>query len=298
MVAFVLLTTLILTTGTPAADELMRQASSSFGDVKRGTFNFEISITPKGSATAEASTISLTGPFELVPGKPLPIAKINYTVSSGERSEKVVLLTTGDKAYSIVQGQAYELPASATKELRKATKQLSSGGEKSKQTGLTGLNLNFDRWLSNPQVGSGNEMDGTPTWRTRAAVDVVAALKDLTRSAQALGGVTGTKVPELSDSDIKQLKDSFKNARVVVYVGRYDRIVRLLDLTMDFVTPAGLAATTGGISGGRLNVRIGISRPNKPVDVKPPSDPLPFKALESLNQGGQTGTALDDGLGK
>lgn len=296
-----MLTTLILTTGTPAADELMRQASASFGDVERGTFNFEISITPKGSATAEASTISLTGPFELVPDKPLPIAKINYTVSSGERSEKVVLLTTGDKAYSIVQGQAYELPASATKELRKATKQLSSSGDKSaksKQAGLTGLNLNFDRWLNDPKVGSGNEIDGTPTWRTRAAVDVVAALKDLTASAQALGGVTGAKVPELSDSEIKQLKDSFKNARVVVYVGRYDRIVRLLDLTMDFTTPAGLAATTGGISGGRLNVRIGISRPNKPVDVKPPTDPLPFKALQSLNKGGQTGTALDDGLGR
>ncbi len=300
LIAFVVLVALILKTGTPAADDLMRQASTSFGDVERGTFNFELSITPKGSSSAEASKISLSGPFELISGKPLPLAKINYTVSSGERSQEVVLLTTGEKAYTIIQGQAYELPASATKDLRKATKQLSAddGESKPKQSGLTGLKLNFDRWLKNPEVGSGSEIDGTPTWRTSAAVDVVAALKDLSASAQALGGVTGAKVPELTEDDIDQLKSSFRNAKVIVYVGRYDRIVRLLDLTMDFTTPAEFAATTGGITGGRLNMRIGISRPNKPVEVKPPSDPLPYKALQSLSQGGSAGTALDDGLGK
>lgn len=300
LIAFAVLVVLILKTGTPTADDLMRQASTSFGDVERGTFSFEMAITPKGSATAEASKISLSGPFELIPGKPLPLAKINYTVSSGERSQEVVLLTTGEKAYTVIQGQAYELPASATKDLRKATKQLSSGDGKSKQkqSGLTGLKLNFDRWLKNPEVGSGTEIDGAPTWRTSAAVDVVAALKDLSASAQALGGVTGAKVPELTEDDIKELKSSFRNAKVIVYVGRYDRIVRLLDLTMDFTTPAEFASTTGGITGGRLNLRIGISRPNEPVGVKPPSDPLPFKALQSLGQGGSAGTALDDGLGK
>ncbi|MBI4896924.1 MAG: hypothetical protein HY827_00985 [Actinobacteria bacterium] len=301
LVAFAVLVALILNTGTPSAGDLMRQASTSFGDVERGTFNFKMSITPKGSATAETSTISLSGPFELIPGKPLPLAKINYTVTSGERSQEVVLLTTGEKAYTVIQGQAYELPASATKDLRKATKQLSSGDSgksKPKQNGLTGLKLNFDRWLENPRVGSGSEIDGTSTWRTSAAVDVVAALKDLSASAKALGGVTGAKVPELTEDDIKQLKSSFRNAKVIVYVGRYDRIVRLLDLTMDFTTPAEFASTTGGITGGRLNLRIGISRPNKPVNVKPPSSPLPFKALQSLGQGGSAGTALDDGLGK
>jgi hypothetical protein len=298
LAVFLVLTALIFTTGTPSPGDLMRQASASFGDVKRGTFSFEIAITPKGSATAEPSTIRLTGPFELLPGKPLPLAKINYTVSSAGRSQVVELLTTGDKAYTMIRGQAYELPASATRQLRKATTQLSSGGKQGQSAGLSGLKLNFDKWLVDPQVGAGAEIDGTPTWRTRAGVNVVSALKDLTASAQALGGVTGTKVPKLSLSDIKQLKDSFRNATVEVFVGRYDRIVRKLALTMDFTTPAQLATTTGGISGGRLNLTIGISKPNKPVNVKPPANPLPFKALQSLSQGGQSGTALDDGLGK
>lgn len=276
----------------------MRQASTSFGNVSRGDFSFEISITPKGSASAAASSIRLSGPFELLDGKPLPLAKIDYVVESGGRSQEVELLTTGGQAYTVVGGQAYELPAAAVKQLKEATKQLAAGDKKSKQSGLTGLKLNFDRWLVNPQVGSGAEIDGTPTWRTRAQVDVVAALKDLAASAKALGGVTGAKVPELTDSEIKQIKDSFRNAKVELFVGRYDRIVRKIDLSMDFNTPAGLSAAAGGIAGGRLRLRIGINNPNEPVQVSKPENPLPYKALQSLGEGGQAGTALDDGVGR
>lgn len=275
----------------------MKEATASFGQVNRGIFSFAITITPKGSTEAQPSTIKLTGPFEIVPGKPLPVAKITYTVSSGGRSQVTTLLTTGTKAYTIIQGQAYELPATATKELSAATKDLSKPGEKA---GLSGITLNFNKWLINPEVASGRTIDGTPTWQTSANVNIIAALTDLIGSANALGGITGQKVPALKKSELEQVKKGIKNARVVVYVGRYDRIVRLFDLTMDFTTPGNLTATTGGITGGRMNLRVGIAKPNQPVDVEPPNNPLPFKALQSLaqSQSSQTGTALDDGDGQ
>lgn len=302
VIAFVVLTALILATGTPSAGDLMKQASQSFGEVERGVFSFEISITPKGSESAEASSIKLAGPFELVSDKPLPEAQITYTITSGERSQTVNLVTTGDEAYTIVGGQAYELPDEAAKQLREATKQLSDDGNgkdgKSESTGLSGLNLNFDKWLIDPEVSDGGEVDGTAVWSTSAKVDVVAALQDLASSASALSGVTGSAVPKLSESEIKQLEDSFSNARVEVLVGKYDGIVRGIDLSMDFSTPAALSASTGGITGGKLNVKIGIEDPNQPVDVQAPTDPLPFKSLQSLTESGQSGTALDDGVGK
>lgn len=297
VLAFLILVALIVSTGTPSSAQLMKRAAGSFGDVSRGTFLFKISITPQGSASAAPSSISLTGPFEIVPGKPLPIAKITYTVSSGGRSNVVTLLTTGEKAYTVIKGQAYELPASSTKELKSATKDLNKPGE---GKGLTGINLHFDKWLINPKVAEGRDINGTATWRTTAGVDVVAALQDLTASAGTLGSITGSKVPALKASDAAQIKKGIKNASVVVYVGRYDRIIRLLDLTMDFSTPAGQTAAVGGVSGGRMNMVVGISNPNQPVNVKPPKNPLPYSALQSLvnSQASQTGTALDDGLGQ
>ncbi len=299
MVAFVLLVGLILATGTPSSAQLMKRAASSFGEVSRGNFQFKISITPQGSAGAAPSSIELKGPFEIVPGKPLPKAKITYTVSSGGRSQVTTLLTTGDKAYTVIKGQAYELPASATKDLKSATKELAKPGE---GKGLTGIKLNFDKWLIDPQVAAGRDIDGTATWRTTAGVNVVEALKDLVASSGALGGITGGSVPALKESDLAEVRKGIKNASVVVYVGRYDRVVRLLDLTMDFSTAGATGSTSaiGGISGGRMNMLVGISSPNQPVNVDPPKNPLPYSALQSLvqSQSSQTGTTLDDGLGQ
>jgi hypothetical protein len=297
IVAFLVLAGLILATGTPSSAQLMKHAAASFGEVSRGNFKFKITITPQGSATASPSSIALEGPFEIVPGKPLPVAKITYTVSSGGRSNVTTLLTTGDKAYTVIKGQAYELPASATKELKAATKDLSKPGE---GKGLTGIKLNFDKWLIDPQVSAGQDIGGTSTWRTTAGVNVVAALKDLVASSGALGGITGGAVPAIKDSDLAEVRKGIKNASVVVYVGRYDKIIRLLDLTMDFTTPAGATSAVGGVSGGRMNMVVGITNPNQPVHVAPPKDPLPYSALQSLvqSQSSQTGTALDDGLGQ
>ncbi|HEV7918217.1 MAG TPA: hypothetical protein VGO97_01455 [Solirubrobacterales bacterium] len=298
VVAFAVLVALILNTGTPKPGALMKDAADSFGKVKRGVFAFEITVTPRGSTTTtDPSTIRLTGPFELVPGKKLPKARINYTVTAGGRSQNLSLLTTGDRAYTIVGDQAYSLPAAATKSLEAATKDLSKPG---KSPGLSGLNFHFDKWLIKPEVGTGAEIDGTPTWQTRAAVDVVAAIRDLTGSARTLGAITGSTLPlNLKESDIKELRKSIKDAKVTVFVGRYDRIVRKIDLSMDFVTPVSLRAAAGGVSSSRLNVIIAISKPNEPVNVQPPKDPLPYRALQSLSQSSnQQGTALDDGLGR
>ncbi len=304
VLAFAVLVTLIFASGRPEASQLMSDATTSFGQVRQGNFQFAITITPQGDASATTSSIELSGPFALVPGKPLPLAHINYTVTSGERTQEVTLLTTGEQAYTVIKGQAYELPESATKQLKSATDDL-SGKEKDAQEGkggigLSGLNLNFNKWLIDPVVSEGGMIDGTPTWATTSKVNVVEAVKDLTRSMGALGSITGESVPALKESQIKDIEEQIKEAEVTVHVGRYDHIVRRMDLTMTFKTPDSAAAETGGISGGKMQMRVAISEPNRDVDVKPPKNPLPYSALQSLVSGNssRTGTALDDGAGR
>jgi hypothetical protein len=295
--AFAVLVVLILGTGKPAPAELMKSAATSFGEVQRGTFRFAITVTPQGSSSAQPSTIELSGPFEMVPGKPLPRARIEYTVAAGGRSQDVTLLTTGDRSYTVIKGQAYELPPSAAKELKAATKDLSKGGQ---SKGLSGIKLDFDKWLIDPRVTPGPRIDGTATWRTSASVNIVAALKDLAASMGKLSSITGQAAPQLKASQLAEVKKQIRNARVVIDVGRFDHIVRRMELTMLFKTPADAAARTGGISGGSMTLLVGISEPNKPVAIKPPKNPLPYSALQSLanSQSAQSGTALDDGLGR
>lgn len=295
LVVFLLLSGLILLTDKPSATTTMEQATKSFSKVQRGDFRFVMTVTPSGDG-AEPSVFELSGPFELVPGKPLPKAKITYSVGSGGQTQDVTLLMTGDDAYSLLRGQAYELPKSVLKELKQATKDLNKSGG----GGLSGIKMNFDKWLVDPKVSNGGRIDDTPTWRTDADVNVVNAVKDLVAAAGQLGPVTGQKLPELSDKNVKQIEEGIKDASVTVFVGRWDGILRQMDMAMDFRAPEGATAATGGIDGGRMHILLGISEPNRPVRVSKPKNPLPYSALESLAEGAasQSGTALDDGLGQ
>lgn len=272
----------------PSGDEVLRDATASFSEIDRGTFDFSIKISPRGSAAGQPATIRLYGPFELAEGDELPTARIEYTVTSGEQSQTSTLITTGTKAYVDIQGQAYELPAKAVKQLSEATKDLrkSEGAD----SGLAGLDLNFDEWLTNPEVGNGGDIGGQKTWRVDADVDVVAALSDLVKQAKTLGTITGSQLPEeLSKQDTAELRKSIKNSFVRVNVGRYDGLLRLFDLTMDVLAPTG-GQESGPLSGGRVNIAIAISNPNQPVNVEVPPNALPFEALQSLGAGATGGT--------
>lgn len=265
----------------PSGEELLTAATESFGKIERGVFDFQIAITPRGSAGAQPASISLTGPFELPEDKKLPNARIEYTIESNGQQQTVTLILTGDKAYTEVQGQAYELPPEAVKQLEEATKDLrksnnGSGG------GLAGINLNFDEWLSDPEVVNGGKVGGQKTWQIDAKVDVVAALTDLLAQAKTLGSITGQQLPGgLKKEDAAELRKSIKSAFVRVNVGRYDDLLRRFDLSMDVEAPSG-GKNASPLSGGRVNVVVGIDDPNKPVKVEAPPNPLPYSALESL----------------
>ncbi|MBJ7347536.1 MAG: hypothetical protein JHC87_03070 [Thermoleophilaceae bacterium] len=274
----------------PSPDELLTQATESFAKIDRGVFDFQVAIAPRGAAAAVSppASVQLAGPFEIRTGDKLPTARIEYTVSSGGQKQTVTLITTGDKAYTEIQGQAYELPPAALKDLQEAAGGLKAKGKSG--GGLAGLNLNFDKWVVDPQVVNGGVVGGQKTWRVDAGVDVVTALRDLITQSKALGSITGSQLPtSLNDKDAETLRKSIKRAFVRIYVGRYDHILRRFDLTMDVSQAGGTASSaTAALSGGRANITIAISDPNQSIAVKAPEDPLSYKALQSLT-GGATG---------
>lgn len=284
----------------PSPEELLTQATGSFAKIDRGVFDFKVAISPRGAAGAVSgpAAVQLAGPFEIRTGDKLPTARIEYTVSSGGQKQTVTLITTGDKAYTEIQGQAYELPPGALKDLQKAAIGLKSKGKAG--GGLAGLNLNFDKWVVAPKVVNGGVVGGQKTWRVDAGVNVVTALRDLIIQSKALGSITGSQLPtSLSDKDAEVLRKSIKRAYVRIYVGRYDGILRRFDLTMDVAQGGGAAsAATAALSGGRANITIAISDPNQPIDVKAPEDPLSYKALQSLTGGATGPTGSDTGKGK
>lgn len=275
----------------PSGDALLTEATQSFSKINSGVFDFAINITPKGDESAQPASISLAGPFELQKGKKLPVARIEYTVSSGGQEQSQTLIFTGDKAYFEIQGQAYELPPEAVKQLQQSTKDLLTSNAKSGGGGLAGVKLNFEDWLSDPVVSNGGKVGGQKTWQVDAKVDVVKAITDLVAQSKALGSITGSQLPaEISKADAEALRKAIKRSFVRVNVGRYDGLLRRFDLSMDVTaTPTDSksnSAAAAALAGGAVNVVIGIDNPNQPIVVEDPPNALPYSALQSLTGGG------------
>jgi hypothetical protein len=283
--AFLVISSLAIGFSKPSGEQVLSEAAQSFSKIDRGIFGFELTVSPRGGEGAQPASISLSGPFELPPDTKLPVARIDYTVSSGGQQQTTTLTMTGDKAYVEVQGQAFELPAEATKDLEKSAADLRKQGEDGGAKGLGGVRLDFDKWLTDPEVRNGGEVGGQKTWEVDADVDVVEALTDLLAQAKAFGSITGAgQLPaELSKQDARELRKLIERAYVRVNVGKYDDLLRRFDLTMD-VKPPKDKKDQSLLTSGRANLVISISDPNQPVDVEAPKDALPYAALESLTK--------------
>ncbi len=283
--AFLLIAVFATFFNKPSGEQVLSEAATSFSKIDRGIFGFELTVSPRGNDGAQPASISLSGPFDLPPDTKLPVARINYTVSSGGQQQTTTLIMTGDKAYVEIQGQAFELPAEATKDLEKSAADLRKQGDKGGAKGLGGVQLDFDQWLTDPKVRNGGEVGGQKTWEVEAGVDIVEALTDLLAQAKAFGSITGAgQLPaELSKQDAQELRKLIERAYVRVNVGKYDDLLRRFDLTMD-VKPPKDKKEQSLLTSGRANLVISISNPNEPVNVEAPKDALPYSALESLTK--------------
>lgn len=269
----------------PEPRDVVHSAVGSLAEIKRGEFSIQFTINPRGDdTTAEPAEFRISGPFELDADSKLPKAKVQQTVSAGGQEQSVTLITTGEKGYIEIEGKAYELPADAQKSLTESTEELrKSGGGKSQ--GLAGLDIDFNKWLTDPKLSDGRNFDGEDTWKVESPVDIVAAIRDLLKGARALGGATGGQVPNvLSGTQEKELRDAVKRAYVEIFAGKDDELLRRVNLTMDIDTPKGQTNALG-LAGGRLDIAVEIRKPNQPVTVETPENPLPAGALRQLQRG-------------
>lgn len=269
----------------PEPRDVVQNAVGSLAEIKRGEFSIQFTINPRGDdTTAEPAEFRISGPFELDADAKLPKAKVQQTVSAGGQEQSVTLITTGEKGYIEIEGKAYELPADAQKGLTKSTEELRKSGSGGKSQGLAGLDIDFNKWLTDPKLSNGRNFDGEDTWKVESPVDVVAAIRDLLKGARALGGATGGQVPNLlSGTQEKELRDAIKRAYVEIFVGKDDELLRRVNLTMDVDTPEGQDNALG-LAGGRLDIAVEILKPNEPVTVEAPKNPLPASALLKLQR--------------
>jgi hypothetical protein len=253
--------------GGGRADQVLSDAAGNLGKLRSGDLLLRLVVAPRQGTNGRIG-FELQGPLALRPGA-LPIARIAYTQIAGAKEATATFISTGTQAYAEVNGKVYELPASSTNALRQA-----SGGSGASNT-LAGLRI--DNWVKRPVVADGGKLDGVPTTRVSGNLDVVAAANGLLDLLRQLG----RNAPTIKGDQAKQLENAVKSSTFELWAGRDDHLLRRLLLKADLgiAVPETLRRVLGGVVGATINFELAVSKPNKPVTVAPPTNPLPSSQL-------------------
>jgi len=240
----------------------MSETADNLGKIRSGDLTLRLVVSPR-EGTKGRIGFELHGPFALRRGS-LPIAHVAYTQIAGAREATATFISTGTKAYAEVNGKVYELPASATASIRQA-----AAGPAGK--GAFGQ-LDISSWVEDSSVSSDGDQE-----HVSAKLDVVDAANGLLQLLRGLGRAA----PTIDGDEADRLRDAVDSSSFDVWTGSQDHLLRrlLLKANLGLDTPESLRRVLGDVVGAKVDFELSVARPNQPVTVTPPSNPLPSSEL-------------------
>lgn len=261
---------------------LLAQTFSSRHNVKSGVLGFSLSVNPSGSSTLTTPLVlSLQGPFQSRGTGQLPASDFNVGISALGHTGSLGIISTGTHGYVSMQGTAYQLPNSDFQRLESS---FSSVGSSGRSSGLAGLGIDPQRWLTDPKVVGTETMGGAQTTHIRSGVNVSALLADLNtflaKTAKSTSGSSSipTSIPA---STRQQIASAVRNARVDIWTGSQDKTLRKLSLALTIPVSGQTSTALGGMSSAGVGLSLRYSDLNQPQTISAPSKVRPYGEFQS-----------------
>ena len=273
-------------------DEVLRQTFGEDKDIKSGRLDLDLRLDARGLAQLQGPVaVRLSGPFASTKPEELPRFALEATLDAGGQSIRAGATSTGEKGFLSFQGQAYVLSDELFKQFKEgyaeeARKNEGEGGGVSFKT----LGIDPRRWLRDPQYEGKEDVGGAETVHIRAGIDVPRLLEDVNRILARAPQIQGQQqARELTPEERKQISDAIDDARLDLWTGEEDKIMRRLGVQLRFEVPEANRQQAQGLTGGTLRFQLGLGAINEEQDIKEPSDARPFEELIGAVSGGQGG---------
>jgi hypothetical protein len=241
------------------AEDALGETADSLAEIRSGTLELRLIVAPR---EGDEFGLELNGPFALPEEEgALPELDLDYTQIAGGRRGTIGLVSTGDAAFTVVDGQAYELGDDETDELRAAAGSLG---------GLARLPI--EEWIDDPELTDGGEVGGAETDLISGDLDLVAAANGLIDLARGFG----PPLPQLAGANADRIREAARDTSIQVWTGAEDRLLRRLLLEAELGdVPGPLGLLLGDLVGAKITFGLGVTDPNRPVTVEAPRDPRP-----------------------
>lgn len=275
------------------AQSLLKATFGPDHSVKSGDLAVAIGLDAKGIKSITGPiTLKLTGPFETVGKGKLPKLDLALSLSGSGTSFSAGAVSTGDKGWLLLQGQAFLVDDPTFAQFKTGYEQAAAkSGSNSSGPSFKSLGIDPLRWLTDPQVEGTEEAGGAESYHITAGVDVGAFLDDVSTLLGKAGQLSqGTRVPSsLSAQQRKDIEASVKDASLEVWTGKDDKTLRRLKLAIGIDVPEAIRGRAGGLSTGTLTFDLSINDLNQPQTIETPKKARPLSELKALISGGATG---------
>jgi hypothetical protein len=259
--------------GDPAAKQAIEQGLGQNPNLKSGKFNATAAVKAEGAASAQlASPISVRVDGAFAESRKGRQGKLfmDASVDAAGQSIRFGVASTGGEAFVRFGGNYYAVPRSELDQLYGQPASAATNEE-----AIAALGFDPSAWIKDARDEGTANVGGAQTRHLSAEIDAEKMLSDFADVA-ARAQPAGT--PQVSNDQVDELKNSIKDPKVDVYLGKADGILRRLTLQ------ASIQAKDGG---GEVTADVTFSDINKPQQISAPASARPFGQLESdLANGG------------
>jgi len=245
---------------SPSAQDLIRDTFANDAQVKSGRIGLGL------DAKLKTGEVQATVDARFAEGASSGLPKLDGTLTlvSGGQTIKAGAISTGDRGWITVAGQAFTVPAADWKQFtdgyvadQKATDQ-----RRASQPTLSALGVHPQQWLIDPRKDGDGDVDGTKTIHLTAGVDVPKMLADVAKIG---------KQANASDQ-VTALGAQVKSASVEVDTGADDHRLRRLVVHLK-------------LSNGTVDLRVSYGDLDEPQTIAAPKDARPLSDLTAALSG-------------
>jgi len=304
---------------SPSAVALVADTFHSHQPIDSGRLQLSLALSAQGSTLLrEPVSLRVSGPFQSAGATELPRFALQLGVNAAGHTLNAGATSTGGQFFVALEGASFVAPQSTYRALQEGYAQASrtAGSAKSDST-FASLGIDPGGWLENPVRAGTAQVGGVQTVHVVANLNVGRFLADADRLSGAGGalGVTGGAQGGSSGSgqngsagqgigglfapaQVSALAASVRSARVDVYTGAGDHLLRRLTVSAALATTPQQRAALGGLRSATLALQLQFSDLNQPQQITAPSSPKPLSELLSeLQQLGLIRNAPSSGQG-
>lgn len=276
------------------ARTILRDTFSGSDEIRSADVDLRVAFTALDDG--ESFSIGLGGPFQTEDGRDLPSFDMELDANVGSQGDfSAGLVSVDERLFVEFQGDAYEVPSQLLDQARTGFEQQA---DRQEGQSLEAYGIDPQTWIDDPEVVGQEDVGGAETDHVSGTLNVRAFLDSIDKllaevDRQGLDAATGQDVPDsIPAEDRAQIERAIRSARVDVWSGTDDKILRKLQVNVAFEAQGG-----NDREGGTVDFVLQFDGVNEDQSITAPADTRPIDELLGQFQGLLGGAGLGGSAG-